>query len=392
MTEAARDFDKYGAPTCPAQFDAPTLHRVLAYEPLQTLTWGGKGVGCGGEGSCQFVARSEAARDAALKIIANDLGLWCCGIDVGGSRGVRRAIIPAAGYHGALFPASHVTPSPLWPVLDVSDGLVKPALMLTIAELVDRAGMEQVYVVIQRGDVASYERALMRTPLDASNEHQLPPKAAAYAATAKRLGGHVHLVCQETQDGLGHAVLCARDFVARHSSAAGGPPTQLLAAHAESPAKGAVAVAYSTPDEASHFGVVAGSVEETPLKRASSADDLAKLDTASQRKINVPAFAISQMVEKPDAAEAAGLAVPGLSDGRPDSVLTASACALPPRVFDYLDDDVRANRRQRGVFGLTSALQRCADGDGLRGIVVDGTRFDFGDATAIAHTGRSEGV
>ncbi|KAH8052051.1 hypothetical protein JL722_10498 [Aureococcus anophagefferens] len=420
MTEAARDFDEYGAPTCPAQFDAPTLHRVLAYEPLQTLTWGGKGVGCGGEGSCQFVARSEAARDAALKIIANDLGLWCCGIDVGGSRGVRRAIIPAAGYHGALFPASHVTPSPLWPVLDVSDGLVKPALMLTIAELVDRAGMEQVYVVIQRGDVASYERALMRTPLDASNEHQLPPKAAAYAATAKRLGGHVHLVCQETQDGLGHAVLCARDFVARHSSAAGGPPTvpdepfllvlgdhlytargelscaqQLLAAHAESPAKGAVAVAYSTPDEASHFGVVAGSVEETPLKRASSADDLAQLDTASQRKINVPAFAISQMVEKPDAAEAAGLAVPGLSDGRPDSVLTVFGMyVLPPRVFDYLDDDVRANRRQRGVFGLTSALQRCADGDGLRGIVVDGTRFDFGDATAFAHTWSkfSEGV
>ncbi len=420
MTEAARDFDTYGAPTCPAQFDAPTLHRVLAYEPLQKLTWGGKGVGCGGEGSCQFVARSEAARDAALKIIANDLGLWCCGIDVGGSRGVRRAIIPAAGYHGALFPASHVTPSPLWPVLDVSDGLVKPALMLTIAELVDRAGMDFVYVVIQRGDVASYERALMRTPLDASNEHQLPPKAAAYAATAKRLGGHVHLVCQETQDGLGHAVLCARDFVARHASAAGGPPTvpdepfllvlgdhlytargelscaqQLLAAHAESPAKGAVAVAYSTPDEASHFGVVAGSVEETPLKRASSADDLAKLDTASQRKINVPAFAISKMVEKPDAAEAAGLAVPGLSDGRPDSVLTVFGMyVLPPRVFDYLDDDVRANRRQRGVFGLTSALQRCADGDGLRGIVVDGTRFDFGDATAFAHTWSkfSEGV
>ena len=34
------------------------------------------------------------------------------------------------------------------------------------------------------------------------------------------------------------------------------------------------------------------------------------------------------------------------------------------------------------------------DGDGLRGIVVDGTRFDFGDATAFAHTWSkfSEGV
>ena len=35
MTEAMANFDTYGRPTCPAQFDAPTLHRVLNYAPLK---------------------------------------------------------------------------------------------------------------------------------------------------------------------------------------------------------------------------------------------------------------------------------------------------------------------------------------------------------------------
>ena len=59
---------------------------------------------------------------------------------------------------------------------------------------------------------------------------------------------------------------------------------------------------------------------------------------------------------------------------------------LPSRTFDYLDDDVRANRRCRGVFGLTPALSRLAADRGLRAILVEGTRFDFGDARAFAAT------
>ena len=60
---------------------------------------------------------------------------------------------------------------------------------------------------------------------------------------------------------------------------------------------------------------------------------------------------------------------------------------LSAKAFDYLDDDVRANRRERGVYGLTPALQRlAADPEGLRGILVEGTRFDFGDAPSFART------
>ena len=151
---------------------------------------------------------------------------------------------------------------------------------------------------------------------------------------------------------------------------------QLLAAHGEQPTKAAVAVALTDPRHAANFGVVSGAKEAPPM-----VDD-------TTRRLDVSAVTVTKFVEKPDAATAEALAVPGLAPpGAEATVLTVFGMyVLPPRVFDFLDDDVRANRRHRGVFSLTSALQRCADGDGLRGILVDGTRFDFGDATAFAHT------
>ncbi len=77
MVEAQREFDAHLRPLCPSQLAAPVLHRVLAYAPLQRLVWGGKGVGSGGDGSAQFVARSRAAQRRACAVIERDLNLRC---------------------------------------------------------------------------------------------------------------------------------------------------------------------------------------------------------------------------------------------------------------------------------------------------------------------------
>ena len=85
MTAAQKDFDTCAVPECPSQFKAPTLHAVLGDETLAELCWGGKGIGCGGEGSAQLVCRDAAARDSAARYVRDALGMWCCGVDVGGS-------------------------------------------------------------------------------------------------------------------------------------------------------------------------------------------------------------------------------------------------------------------------------------------------------------------
>jgi galactokinase len=69
MSEAQEIFDDRVAPHCPDELASPLLHDLLADKTLQNLTFGGKGVGSQGDGTAQFVARSEADRQAAMEHI-----------------------------------------------------------------------------------------------------------------------------------------------------------------------------------------------------------------------------------------------------------------------------------------------------------------------------------
>ena len=51
---------------------------------------------------------------------------------------------------------------------------------------------------------------------------------------------------------------------------------------------------------------------------------------------------------------------------------------IKPEVFDFLENNIRNNLRERGEFQLTSALDRLRQTDGFLGLVIDGRRFDIG--------------
>ena len=71
MTEAQKLFDELVAPHSPEQLASPLLHELLAMGDLSDRVYGGKGVGSQGDGTAQFVARSAADRDAAMRIITD---------------------------------------------------------------------------------------------------------------------------------------------------------------------------------------------------------------------------------------------------------------------------------------------------------------------------------
>jgi len=60
MREAQALFDEKVAPLCPEELTAPALHRTLNDREIKRWVYGGKGVGSGGDGAVQFVARGEA--------------------------------------------------------------------------------------------------------------------------------------------------------------------------------------------------------------------------------------------------------------------------------------------------------------------------------------------
>ncbi len=70
MTEAQKSFDRCVAPGSPEELASPLLHEVLAFEAIAGHIHGGKGVGSQGDGTAQFVARSDADRDEAMRKIA----------------------------------------------------------------------------------------------------------------------------------------------------------------------------------------------------------------------------------------------------------------------------------------------------------------------------------
>ena len=68
--------------------------------------------------------------------------------------------------------------------------------------------------------------------------------------------------------------------------------------------------------------------------------------------------------------------MPGLAD---DTYLTVfGQYIISPQIFDYLDEHIANNVRERGEFQLTSALDRLRQEQGFLGLVMDGRRYDIG--------------
>jgi len=82
MSEAQRAFDTHCMAACPSELTAPKLHDMLSVPSLESLIWGGKGIGSQGDGSVQFVTRGPEERLKALEILKKAYGLSCYSLDI----------------------------------------------------------------------------------------------------------------------------------------------------------------------------------------------------------------------------------------------------------------------------------------------------------------------
>jgi UTP--glucose-1-phosphate uridylyltransferase len=59
---------------------------------------------------------------------------------------------------------------------------------------------------------------------------------------------------------------------------------------------------------------------------------------------------------------------------------------LLPRIFDLLDEHIRLNMREHGLFQLTPCLDRLRQEEGFGAVVVKGERFDIGSPESYLQT------
>ena len=362
MVEAQAFFDRYATPACPEELTAPVLHRVLNHKPLKPHIWGGKGVGSQGDGTAQFITRSQADRQAVIEILERDLGVECLELTLRPGQEVRKAVIPAAGFGTRLFPATKATKKELFPIVD-QDGIAKPAILLIVEEALE-AGLEEVIIIVQEDDLESFH-SLFNVQISIENYNKLPPHFQEYARRLLDIGRRVTFVTQPNQQGFGHAVYCAREAIGDEpfllmlgdhlyrSSSEGSCAKQLLDAYKQHGIN-VLGLRHTPEDQIANFGTVAGVWLE------------------EGRTLNVTEFA-----EKPTVDYARNnLLVPGLPD---DEYLTVFGLyVIKPQLFDYLEEHIAHNVRERGEFQLTSALDRLRQEDGFLGLVMEGRRYDIG--------------
>jgi len=362
MVEAQAFFDRYATPACPEELIAPVLHRVLEYEPLKPHIWGGKGVGSQGDGTAQFIARSQADQRAVIEILTRDLRLPALELTLKPSMKVRKAVIPAAGFGTRLFPATKATKKELFPIID-RDGIAKPAILLIVEEALE-AGIEEIIIVVQETDLHEFQ-SFFKDQITIENFNKLPRHFQDYSRRILDIGRRVTFVIQTNQEGFGHAIYCTKEAVGNEpfllmlgdhlyrSNREQSCSQQLLEAYQQY-GFNLLGLRRTSEDQIANFGTVAGVWIE------------------QDRLLNVTEFA-----EKPTLDYARlNLRVPDLPEG--EYLTVFGQYIIKPSIFEYLEEHIRHNVRERGEFQLTSALDRLRQEDGFLGLIMDGKRFDIG--------------
>ena len=362
MTEAQAFFDRYAAPACPEELTSPVLHRVLSYQPFEPHIWGGKGVGSQGDGTAQFICRSEADQDAVVQILERDLKMPGLKLTITPQQKVRKAVIPAAGFGTRLFPATKAAKKELFPIVD-KDGIAKPAILYIVEEAI-QAGIEEVIIVVQKEDLQSFQ-SFFCEQISIENYNKLPPRFQEYSHRLLEIGRRVTFAIQENQEGFGHAVYAAREAVGDE------PFLLMLGDHIyrsnnDRHCAGQLLDAYQL-----HGQSVVG-MRRTPEEKIGNFGTLTGVWLDDGRSLNVTAF-----TEKPTLDYArTNLRVPGLDAN--EYLTIFGQYILKPKLFDYLQEHIENNVRERGEFQLTSALERMRQEDGFLGLLMDGQRFDIG--------------
>ena len=362
LTEAQVFFDRYATPACPEELTSPALHRLLDYAPLKPHVWGGKGVGSQGDGTAQFICRSQDDQDAVIQILERDLGLPGMRLTITPQQKVRKAVIPAAGFGTRLFPATKATKKEMFPIID-RDGIAKPAILLIVEEAIE-AGIEEVIIIVQENDLDDF-RSFFNEQISIENYNKLPRHFQEYSRRILEMGQRVTFAIQTAQEGFGHAVYNA-------AQAVGDEPFLLMLGDHIYRANGDVSCARQLLEAYQRHGTSIVGMRRTPEAEIGNFGTLTGVWLENETLLNVTEFA-----EKPNLDYArSNLRVPGLPE---DEYLTVfGQYIIKPQLFTILKEHIDNNVRERGEFQLTSALERIRQEDGFMGLVIDGKRFDIG--------------
>ncbi len=258
---------------------------------------------------------------------------------------IKKAVIPAAGLGTRVLPASKACPKEMLPIVD------KPAIQYIVEEAV-KAGITDILIITNRGKGIIEDHFDHAYELEDNLRKKGKADVADVVAETANLA-NIYYIRQKETKGLGHAVLCAEEFI-------GNEPFAVLYGDdviiGEDPAIGQLCRAYEKYGK----GVVGiKEVTEEAIMRYSSM----KVSPVEDR-----IFEVTDMIEKPARDQIMSLY----------SIL--GRCVLTPDIFDILRNTPNG---AGGELQLTDAMKTLAQTKGMTGVDFTGKRYDMGNKFGI---------
>ncbi len=118
---------------------------------------------------------------------------------------IKKAVIPAAGLGTRILPASKACPKEMLPIVD------KPAIQYIVEEAV-AAGITDILIITNRGKGVIEDHFDHAYELEDTLRKRGKGSIADEVARSASLA-NIYYIRQKETKGLGHAVLCAREFI-----------------------------------------------------------------------------------------------------------------------------------------------------------------------------------
>ena len=373
MTEAEALFDEKVAPMSSALW-SPKLHAVLQDPKILPLVWGGKGVGSHGDGSVQFLAKSEEAQQQVTNYL-NEQGMKAYTLTLKPVHTVRRAIIPVAGFGTRLYPSTRVIKKDFFPI-PCPDGMVRPVILILLEELV-QSGIEEICLVLGSEEERQQYADFFEHPLSDEHIAKLNPEAQEYENHILDIGKKLHYVYQREKRGFGHAVYQAAQF-------AGNEPVLLLLGDTLYRSNTNKPCALQMIEDYERYNRLMVSIHPIPLAEVSRYGILHGVWEDNDHSI----LNVSAMVEKPKASYAEEYLAVRNKKGEKEYYSVFGQYILTPEVFSQIHEDIM----QKEIDGdhqteieLTSALDAVRKRSGMVGVRLRGRMFDMGNPAALTN-------
>jgi UTP--glucose-1-phosphate uridylyltransferase len=254
---------------------------------------------------------------------------------------IKKAVFPVAGLGTRFLPATKASPKEMLPLID------KPLVQYVVEEAV-AAGIEQILFVTGRGKRAIEDHFDIAYELEAILLEKGNDKAYREVRAIAEMVT-IFYVRQQQAMGLGHAILCAREFV-------GNEPFAVLLGDdiidAEQPCLSQLLGVFEK-----YQGPVLA-LERVPMESISAYGCVEAIEISDR------IYQVTNLVEKPKQEDA------------PSDLAIIGRYVLTPAIFPILE---RQEPGKGGEIQLTDAILKLSEQESVYGCRFGGTRYDCGD-------------